>query len=137
MVIGANGAPYIVLLNGGDITALGNTDRAVLNISANFLIRTADRLNQIAIGQGEEVGLEFEDVSSGTVTTTLEVLDASRVLAGACPAARNSGEFSQLAAPAVGPYAIAPLGRVPSPAKINLSATAAEQGTSTGWRACR
>ena len=106
--IGQTSAPYAVLLDGGSITALGGTDRTMLQIDADFLIRSTDRFNQIAIGQGEEVGLQFEDVSSGIVTTSLEVIDASKVLSGACPVARATGQFSQLTKPVTGPYAREP-----------------------------
>ena len=127
VLVGQTGAPFAVILDGGSIRALGKLDQAQLSITAGFLIRSADRNNEILIGQGQEVGLDFEDVSSGTVTTKIEVVDASRVLSGACPAARASGQYSQLTKPVIGPYA-----PEPQPIAVPLTSLSDTPGVGTG-----
>jgi hypothetical protein len=44
------------------------------------------------------------DLSSGAVSRDLSVLDASKVMRGQCPAARSTGQVSQLITRPVGPY---------------------------------
>ena len=140
VLIGQTSAPYAVILNGGSILALGQPNPDNLKINADFLIRSADRSNRIAIGQGEEVDSQFEDVSSGTVTTNLDVVDASRVLSGACPAARARGEYSQFARRPIGPYAVeAPPETVPEPPAppVSLNQIGTALASLVGARGCR
>ena len=138
--IGQTSQPYAVILNGGSILALGQTNQNNLDINANFLIRSADRQNRIAIGNGEEVDSQFEDVSSGIVSTNLDVVDASRVLSGACPAARARGEYSQFARRPIGPYAVEPPpDTVPEPPAlpVSLNQTGTALASLVGARGCR
>lgn len=136
VVIGGTSAPYAVILNGGSIRALGTiTNKTLLSINTGFLIRSADRLNEVLIGQGEEVGLEFEDVSSGIITSSLEVIDASRVLSGACPAARATGQYSQLTKPIMGPYAVE-TATEPLPPTVTSSASGPELAGLSFDRSC-
>ena len=140
VLIGQTGAPYAVILNGGSILALGQPNPDNLKINADFLIRSADRSNRIAIGQGEEVDSQFEDVSSGIVSTSLDVVDASRVLSGACPAARARGEYSQFARRPIGPYAVeAPPEILPEPSAppVSLNQTGTALASLVGARGCR
>ena len=139
VLIGQTSAPYAVILNGGSILALGQTDKDNLRINAGFLIRSADRENRIAIGNGEEVDSQFEDVSSGIVSTDLDVVDASRVLSGACPVGRTSGQYSQFLRTPVGPYAPEPQAEAPEPppAPLSLSQTGTALALRTSLGGCR
>jgi hypothetical protein len=102
------GNPFAVILNGGTITALGGLDAAFLSVNADYIIRSADRFNAIRIGDNQEVALGEYDVSSGITAKDVDVIDASRVLRGQCPAARASGQLSQFTFQPVGPYAASP-----------------------------
>ncbi len=138
VLIGQTSPPYAVILNGGSILALGQPDPNNLRINAGFLIRSADRRNEILIGSGEEVDSQFEDVSSGIVTTSLDVVDASRVLSGACPAARaRGGQFSQFARPMIGPYAVAVEAEEPQMPPVSLQQTGTALAALTRGGLCR
>lgn len=98
-------SPLAIISNGGSILALGDSGGANVLIDTPHFISSTDRFNQVAV-DGE---LTFDttpgDVSSGTVRSDLEVLDASGVLRGQCSAVRATGRASQLNIRPVGPFA--------------------------------
>ncbi len=96
--------PYAIISDGGSILALGLQGGANVQIQTGFFIRSADRLNRVAVDGDFLLEAQAGDVSSGTVERDLSILDASGVLRGQCSAARSSGQVSQLVVRPVGPY---------------------------------
>ena len=100
--------PLAIISNGGSILALGQQRGANVTLQSRYFINSSDRSNTVAVDGDFRLETGIYDVSSGTVTRDLSVLDASRVLRGQCPAARSSGAISQLITRPVGPYARTP-----------------------------
>ncbi len=96
--------PLAVISNGGSILALGQQRGANVTLQSRYFINSSDRTNTVAVDGDFRLETGIYDVSSGTVTRDLSVLDASKVLRGQCPAARSSGAISQLITRPVGPY---------------------------------
>jgi filamentous hemagglutinin family protein len=100
--------PLAVISNGGLIQALGEQRGANVVIQSRYFIGSSDRLNAVDVAGETQIQADLYDVSSGTVSRDLSVLDASKVLRGQCPAARSTGAVSQLITRPVGPYAREP-----------------------------
>src|SRR6185437_294794 len=96
--------PLAIVSNGGSLLALGELRGANVVIQSRYFINSTDRLNTIAVAGDIHLETGLYDVSSGTVVRDLSVLDASKVLRGACPAARSTGAVSQLISRPDGPY---------------------------------
>lgn len=96
--------PLAIISNGGSILALGQQRGANVTLQSRYFINSSDRNNTVAVDGDFRLETGIYDVSSGTVTRDLSVLDASKVLRGQCPAARSSGAISQLITRPVGPY---------------------------------
>ena len=101
-------APLAIISNGGSILALGERRGANVVIQSRFFISSSDRVNTVAVDGEFLLDAGVDDVSSGTVSRDLSVLDASKVLQGQCPVARATGQVSQLITRPVGPYAREP-----------------------------
>lgn len=97
--------PLAIISNGGRILALGQQRGANVVIQSRYFINSTDRLNVVDVDGDFRLQTGLYDVSSGTVSRDLSVLDASKVLRGQCPAARSTGAVSQLITRPVGPYA--------------------------------
>jgi filamentous hemagglutinin family protein len=97
--------PLAIISNGGRILALGQQRGANVQIQSRYFINSTDRLNVVDVDGDFRLQTGLYDVSSGTVSRDLSVLDASKVLRGQCPAARSTGAVSQLITRPVGPYA--------------------------------
>ncbi|HEY0648864.1 filamentous hemagglutinin N-terminal domain-containing protein [Phenylobacterium sp.] len=97
--------PLAIISNGGAILALGQQRGANVLIQSRYFINSTDRLNVVDVDGDFQLQTGLYDVSSGTVSRDLSVLDASKVLRGQCPAARSTGAVSQLITRPVGPYA--------------------------------
>ncbi len=110
--------PLAIISDGGSILALGQQGGANVLLDAQFLIRSADRLNRIDVNGDFLLAAAAYDVSAGTVNRDLSVIDASGVLRGQCAAARATGEVSQLVVRPVGPYGSRPLSSRPDPARL-------------------
>ena len=96
--------PFAIISNGGAILALGQQRGANVQISSRYFINSSDRTNVVDVDGEFELQTGLYDVSSGTVSRDLSVLDASKVLQGQCPVARSTGVVSQLITRPVGPY---------------------------------
>ena len=96
--------PLAIISNGGSILALGQQRGAQVRISSRFFINSSDRVNTVEVDGDFRLQTGLYDVSSGTVSRDLSVLDASKVLQGQCPVARSTGLVSQLITRPVGPY---------------------------------
>jgi large exoprotein involved in heme utilization and adhesion len=96
--------PLAIISNGGRILALGEQRGANVQISSRFFINSSDRSNVVDVAGDFRLQTGLYDVSSGTVSRDLSVLDASKVLQGQCPVARSTGLVSQLITRPVGPY---------------------------------
>ncbi len=99
------GTPLAVVLNGGSISALGQQRGANVLIQSTYFVDSVDRPNTVAVDGEFRIVAGLYDLSSGAVSRDLSVLDASKVMRGQCPAARSTGEVSQLITRPVGPYA--------------------------------
>ena len=97
--------PLAIISNGGLILALGQQRGANVQIQSRYFINSTDRQNVVDVDGDFRLQTGLYDVSSGTVSRDLSVLDASKVLRGQCPAARSTGAVSQLITRPVGPYA--------------------------------
>lgn len=107
--------PLAIISNGGRILALGQQRGANVQIQSRYFINSTDRLNVVDVDGDFRLQTGLYDVSSGTVSRDLSVLDASKVLRGQCPAARSTGAVSQLITRPVGPYAREAQPAAPSP----------------------
>lgn len=96
--------PLAIISNGGSIQALGQLRGANVTIQSRYFINSTDRANTVEVDGDIRLQTGLYDVSSGTVSRDLSVLDASKVLRGQCPAARSTGAVSQLITRPVGPY---------------------------------
>jgi filamentous hemagglutinin family protein len=96
--------PLAVVLNGGSILALGQQRGANVLIDSTYFVDSADRANTVAVDGEFRIVAGLYDLSSGAVSRDLSVLDASKVMRGQCPAARSTGQVSQLITRPVGPY---------------------------------
>lgn len=95
--------PYLILSDGGYILALGDRANANVQVAANFYIRSADRLNLIAVDGNLLVDSQVGDLSTGAEPIDVSFLDASTVLRGQCAAGgRGQSRFSTRV---TGPYA--------------------------------
>ncbi|HEY3951681.1 ShlB/FhaC/HecB family hemolysin secretion/activation protein [Phenylobacterium sp.] len=103
--------PVAIISNGGRILALGQERGANVQLTSDFFIRSVDRTNELAVDGLLVLDSQVSDVSTGAVIPDISFLDASGVLRGQCPAARNSGLTSQLRMRPFGPYAGAQGGR--------------------------
>lgn len=95
---------FAIISNGGAILALGQSGGANVGIRTRYFISSSDRTNRVAVDGNFLLEAAAYDVSSGTVTRDLSVLDASGVLRGQCASARATGAVSQLVVRPVGPY---------------------------------
>ena len=100
--------PLAIISNGGRILAQGEQRGANVVIQSRYFINSTDRENTVDVDGEFQIQTGLYDVSSGTVSRDLSVLDASKVLRGQCPAARSTGAVSQLITRPVGPYAREP-----------------------------
>lgn len=114
---------FAIISNGGQILALGQQGGANVQISTQYFINSADRVNRVAVDGSFLLDAIAYDVSSGTVTRDLSVLDASGVLRGQCASARATGQVSQLVVRPIGPYSQRP---APAPAARGTIAGLAE-----------
>ena len=101
-------APRAIVSHGAQILALGEQRGANVQIESEFFIRSADRLNRVAVDGDFLLEAQAGDVSSGTVERDLSILDASGVLRGQCAVARATGQVSQLVVRPTGAFAPAP-----------------------------
>ena len=101
------GNPYLILSDGGHILALGDAAGANVAIRADFYIRSADRLNLLAVAGDLLVDSEIGDLSTGAEPIDATFLDASAVLRGQCPVGGKGG-VSRLSIRTSGPYAAPP-----------------------------
>ena len=100
--------PRAIIYNGGSLLALGQARGANVVLESRYVIKSTDRVNLVDVaGEFRQVTGAY-DVSSGTITRDLSVLDASKVLRGQCPAARSAGVVSRLITRPVGPFAREP-----------------------------
>lgn len=122
-------SPYLILSDGGRITALGQSFGADVLLQSDFFIRSADRLNLVSVAGSLLVDSQVGDLSTGAEPVDLSFLDAASVLRDQCAAGRGGGNRLNLRA--VGPYAgIAALGSGAASPKIASIAP-------DGWRRCR
>ncbi|HLZ77445.1 filamentous hemagglutinin N-terminal domain-containing protein [Phenylobacterium sp.] len=98
------GTPLAVVLNGGSILALGQQRGANVLLQSTYFVDSVDRPNTVAVDGEFKIVAGLYDLSSGAVSRDLSVLDASKVMRGQCPAARSTGQVSQLITRPVGPY---------------------------------
>ena len=98
-------SPFAIISNGGSILALGESGGANVRISSNYFIPSSDRLNRVEVNGDLQFDNAIYDVSAGTVSPDLSVIDASGILRGQCTAVRATGRLSRLAIRPVGPYA--------------------------------
>jgi hypothetical protein len=96
--------PLAIISNGGSLLALGQQRGANVVIQSRYFINSTDRVNTVAVDGDIHLETGLYDVSSGTVSRDLSVLDASKVLRGQCPTTRSTGVVSQLVSRPVGPY---------------------------------
>ncbi|MBS0361011.1 MAG: hypothetical protein JSR98_06495, partial [Proteobacteria bacterium] len=96
--------PLAVVSNGGSILALGQLNGANVDIDSKYFINSTDRVNTIEVAGEIHLQAGLYDVSSGTISHDVSVLDASKVLRGQCPAVRAVGATSQLVTRPLGPY---------------------------------
>lgn len=108
--------PLAIISNGGSIQALGQQRGANVVIQSRYFINSTDRANTVEVDGDIQLQTGLYDVSSGTVSRDLSVLDASKVLRGQCPAARSTGAVSQLITRPVGPYVREPAASASPPA---------------------
>jgi len=107
--------PLAIISNGGSLLALGQQHGANVVIQSRYFINSTDRTNTVAVDGDIHLETGLYDVSSGTVSRDLSVLDASKVLRGQCPTTRSTGVVSQLVSRPVGPYVREPaLGVAPA-----------------------
>ena len=113
------GTPLAVVLNGGSISALGQQRGANVLIQSTYFVNSADRTNAVAVDGEFRIVAGLYDLSSGAVSRDLSVLDASKVMRGQCPAARSTGQASQLITRPVGPYVrdVAPIPLTSAPTR--------------------
>lgn len=121
--------PLAIISNGGSILALGQQRGANVLIQSRYFINSTDRTNTVAVDGEVRLETGLYDVSSGTVTRDISVVDASKVLRGQCPAARASGVVSQLVTRPVGPYVREPDPAPPAPPDV--------PGATAGGGGCR
>ncbi len=98
--------PYLILSDGGDILALGDSAGANVQVKANYYIRSADRLNLLAVDGDLLVDSQVGDLSTGSEPIDANFLDASSVLRGQC--AVGGRGVSRFSTRVTGPYAAAP-----------------------------
>ncbi len=112
--------PYLILSDGGDILALGDSAGANVEVTANFYIRSADRLNLLEVDGDLLVDSQVGDLSTGAEPIDVSFLDASAVLRGQCAiggrgqsrfSARVTGPYAASAPPAPGTSPVAALRR--------------------------
>ncbi|MBA4048753.1 MAG: hypothetical protein C0476_09460, partial [Sphingomonas sp.] len=122
-------SPFLILSDGGQITALGQSFGADVLLQSDFFIRSADRLNLLSVDGSLLVDSQVGDLSTGAEAIDLSFLDASSVLRGQCSGAR--GGTNRLNLRAIGPYAgTAAPGR-------ERAATIAAATAPSPWRLCR
>ena len=97
--------PVAIISNGGQILALGQERGANVQLTSDFFIRSADRVNQLSVDGLLVLDSQVSDVSAGVTIPDISFLDASSVLRGQCPAARQRGASSLLRMRPFGPYA--------------------------------
>jgi len=101
--------PYAIIMNGGRIEALGPAFQALVTIDADWLVRSTDRANDLAVAGRLVLDSQVEDVSRGTEELSVAFADAYGVLVSHCAATRSDGLVSTLDTGAViGPYPNAP-----------------------------
>jgi hypothetical protein len=100
--------PFAIISDGGDILALGQQGGANVQITSDFFIRSADRVNRLSVAGSLVVDSTIQDVSSGTTVRELNIVDASKVLRGQCAAVRSARDVSQLTVRSVGPFGTMP-----------------------------
>ncbi|TFI60048.1 filamentous hemagglutinin N-terminal domain-containing protein [Sphingomonas parva] len=98
--------PFAIVSHGGDILALGQSGGANVRISSNYFIASADRLNRVEVDGDLQFDNAIYDVSAGTVSPDLSVIDASGILRGQCTAVRSGSRLSQLGIRPIGPYGV-------------------------------
>ena len=103
--------PLAIISDGARILALGEAGGANVRISSGYLIRSADRLNQILVQGDLVLDSEIEDVSEGTQELEARFVDAFGILISQCAGTRNDGLISQLGISAAGPFAVRTLRR--------------------------
>ena len=72
--------PLAIISNGGAILALGQQRGANVQIQSRYFINSTDRSNVVDVDGEFQIQTGLYDVSSGTVSRDLSVLDASKVL---------------------------------------------------------
>ncbi|MDF8334349.1 beta strand repeat-containing protein [Novosphingobium cyanobacteriorum] len=101
--------PLALVSNGGSILAQGQLGGALLELGSRYFIQSADRANLIAVDGAIRIDANVYDVSAGTAPSSLDYLDASKVLLGQCASARATGETSRIGWRNTGPYAARPI----------------------------
>ncbi len=114
--------PRAIISNGGSILALGQQGGANVELDAQYLISSSDRLNRIEVSGNFLLEAAAYDVSAGTVNRDLSVIDASGVLRGQCAAVRQTGQVSQLVVRPIGPYGARPTGTRPDRGRLLTAA---------------
>ena len=97
-------SPLAIISNGGTISALGESGGANVQIDANYFIASSDRPNVVQVDGTLTFSNAIYDVSSGTTTADLSMVDASGVLQGQCSTVRATGQLSQLNIRPSGPF---------------------------------
>jgi len=103
--------PLAIIFNGGTILANGRATGVDVKIASRYFIQAADRPSGIAVDGSIQLQSNLYDVSLGTTPSTLDFLDASKVLLGQCASARATGEASRIIWRNTGPYAFRPARR--------------------------
>ena len=119
-------SPLAIISNGGTISALGESGGANVQIDANYFIASSDRPNVVQVDGTLTFSNAIYDVSSGTTTADLSMVDASGVLQGQCSTVRATGQLSQLNIRPSGPF-----GSVSLPA-IRAVGTGGPSGAASG-----
>jgi large exoprotein involved in heme utilization and adhesion len=96
--------PSAIVLNGGQIQALGPFKGAFVTIQSGAIVESSDRLNGLDVAGTLVLDSTVEDVSQAVTLSDASFIDASKVLRGRCAAQAASGETSTLVATPTGPY---------------------------------
>ncbi|MCB2060738.1 MAG: filamentous hemagglutinin N-terminal domain-containing protein [Novosphingobium sp.] len=106
--------PYLIVSDGGSILALGEVSGANVQISSDYFLRSADRINLLSVNGDLVLDSQFSDLSAGTETPDIAYVDASSVLSGQCAGTRATGQASRFTSRVTGPYVSGlPLSRKP------------------------
>ena len=124
--------PSAIVLNGGQIQALGPFKGAFVTIQSGAIVESSDRLNGLDVAGTLVLDSTVEDVSQAVTLSDASFIDASKVLRGRCAAQAASGETSTLVATPTGPYRNPSATSRPSDAVAQLNTTVSACGPAPG-----